>query len=73
MNDCFGDLMQPGGVAADIAHQRNGFLDEPRGLPRELRGRPHLRLELRDPVDSHGLGGVPDFVDRIVHRRDQRR
>jgi len=32
----------------------------------------HLRLEICHPVDPNGLCRVPDFIDGVVHRADER-
>jgi len=72
MNDRFGDLVKPSAISADVSHQGDRLAHQLRGIAGKVGRFPHVRFELLEVVNANGLRGMPDLVDCIVQRGDQR-
>ncbi len=72
LDDLFGDVVQPSPVPGNVPHQRHRLGSQPRSLDRHADDLLHLRLEPVKLVKVDRHRRRVHFIDRVVHRRDQR-
>ena len=73
LDDLLGNVVQPSPVLGNVPHQRHRFGREPGSLDGHAHDLLHLRLEPVKLVEVDRHSRRVHFIDRVVHRGNQRR